>query len=194
MFLTGQGRFEEALSMAREESRKDPLGPASWVVGYTLHKARRFEESVDRFELTLRTWPDFPFTLPFLAASHLFAGEEEEAIRTAERSLEIAPENPLFLAYGAATLARAGRKDAAREVVNRLREMRQAGYVDPFNLAVAHAGLEEPDRALDELDRLVEEGSPQSWALPPEPFFDPLRDDPRFDDVLERLELPRLEF
>lgn len=193
LFLAGQGRFEEALSRARDEYQKDPLGPTSWIMGYSLHKARRFEDAIERFEVTLQTWPAFPFTMPFLAASYAFADRKEEAIRAARRSLEIAPDNQLFMAYSAATLARSGEADDARELSTRLRDRRSEGYVDPYNLALAAAGLGDTNEALDELDRLVEEGSTQSWAIPAEPFFDPLRSDPRFNAVLDRLDLPRLE-
>lgn len=180
--------------MARDEYRKDPLGPASWLMGHSLHKAHRFEEAVESLELALRAWPDFPFTLPFLAASHLFYGEEQEAIETARKALDVTPDAPLVLAYVAATLGRAGQEDEAREVMSHLDGLPPNVYLDPYNRAIAHAGLDEHGRALDELERLVEEGSPQSWAIPPEPFFDPLRAEPRFDAVLEELDLPRLEF
>jgi hypothetical protein len=46
---------------------------------------------------------------------------------------------------------------------------------------------------LDSLERIVTEGSAQTWILAPEPFFDPLRSDARFDSILDRLGQPRLE-
>ena len=194
MFLIAQGRFEEGLSRAREELERDPIGPTGFVLGWALHKTRRFEASVERLEWTLRMWPDYVPILPFLAGSCLFAGRRDEAVEGARRVVEIAPRFQTGLAYAAATLARAGEGEEAVALTERLEEMRGDSYVDPFNLAVVRAGLGERDAALDELERLVEEGSPQSWAIPPEPFFDPLRDEPRFDAVLDRLELPRLEF
>lgn len=194
MFLIGQGRFEEGLSRAREELEGDPIGPTGFVLGWALHKARRFDASLERLQWTLELWPDYPVTLPFLAASRLFVGQADEAAGAARRAVEAAPRYQTALAYAAATLARAGEHREAEELAERLDGMRGGTYVDPFNLAVAQAGLGERDAALDELERLAEEGSPQTWAVPPEPFFDPLRKEARFDAVLERLDLPRLEF
>lgn len=194
MFLVGQGRFEEGLSRAREELERDPIGPTSFVLGWALHKARHFEAAVERLAWTLEIWPDYPVTRPFLAASRLFADQPGEAAEAARRAVDAAPRYQTALAYAAATLAVVGERREARELTERLDGMRRETYVDPFNLAVARAGLDERDRALDELERLVGEGSPQSWAIPPEPFFDPLRDEARFDAVLDRLDLPRLEF
>lgn len=193
-FLVGQGRFEKGLSLALQECRRDPIGPTSWLMGWALHKARRFEESIERLEWTLRAWPEFPWSLPFLAGSYLFAGREAEAARTVRKAVGAAPDLQLFLGYGAATLARAGHDDEARQLTCRLEQMRREAYVDPFNLAVSYAGLGEEDRALKELEALIEQGSAHSWIVAPEPFFDPLRPDPRFKAALERLDLPKLEF
>lgn len=193
-FLVGQAQFEDGLALALEECRRDPIGPTSWLMGWALHKARRFEESIERLEWTLRAWPEYPWSRPFLAGSYLFAGHEEEAARTVRKAVGAAPDLQLFLGYGAAVLARAGHDDEARQLTCRLEQMRREAYVDPFNLAVSYAGLGDEDRALEELEALVEQGSAHSWIVAPEPFFDPLRPDPRFEAVLERLDLPELEF
>jgi hypothetical protein len=67
---------------------------------------------------------------------------------------------------------------------------REGGYVDPFNLALVHAGLGEREEALNQLERCAAEGSVQNWIIAPEPFFDGLRQEPRFREVLRRLDLP----
>jgi hypothetical protein len=67
---------------------------------------------------------------------------------------------------------------------------RSGGYVDPFNLALVHAGLGDHDAALHQLERCAREGSVQNWILAPEPFFDALRQEPRFREVLRQLDLP----
>jgi len=62
--------------------------------------------------------------------------------------------------------------------------------IDPFNLALVHMGLGEHDAALSQLERCATEGSVQNWIIAPEPLFDPLRDEPRFFEVLRQLNLP----
>ncbi|MDX1673224.1 MAG: BTAD domain-containing putative transcriptional regulator [Longimicrobiales bacterium] len=194
MFLVGQGRFEEALELARSELRRDPIGPTAFLMGWAFHKARRFEDSIERLEWVHETWPDYPIAVPFLAASRLFAGRIDEAVEAARHAVNSAPRFQTGLAYGAAVFGRAGEVEEARRLADRVSQPGPDVYVDPFNVAVARAGLGDQDGALEALDRLVEEGSPQSWIVAPEPFFDPLRDDQRFDVVLERLDLPRLDF
>jgi TolB-like protein/Tfp pilus assembly protein PilF len=195
LFLVGQGRFEEALARADELLRSDPgAAPPHMLVGWALHKARRFDESVDRLEFALANWPDFAWTPPFLAASHAFLDRPTEAIAVTRRALATAPDFATYLGYGAATFARAGARDEAVRALRRLQRLREGTYVDPFHLAVGHAGLGDYGQALEELERLVVEGSPSSWVVAPEPFFDPLRADPRFRNVLRDLRLPELSF
>lgn len=194
LFLVGQGRFGEGLALARDELLRDPIGPAIFTAGWALHKARRHEAAIDRLEMALQVAPRFPANLPFLAASYLFAGRITDAVETARKTVEVGAEFPTLLAYAAATLAGAGEPEESRGLLRELEGAAKETYVDPFNLALAHAGLGEHDRALDALERLAAEGSPQSYIVAPEPFFDPLRGEPRFDTVLAELGLPRLEF
>lgn len=161
-------------------------------MGWALHKARRFEEACAQLEWALDVAPRYPWTLPFLAATQLFLGRTEAAVEHARQVLNHA-EAPTCRAYGIAVLARAGRHQEARSHLPALREG-PLGYADPFNLALVHAALDEAGAALGELERLVDDGSSQSFVIPPEPFFDPLREERRFDRVLRRLALPRLAF
>lgn len=195
LFLVGMGRFEEGIARAEEQARLDPLGPPSHAVrGWALHKARRFEEAVEQLEWTFASWPGYLWTAPFLAASHLFAGNAAGAAEACRKGLDAVPHVPPVLAYFAATLARAGGRGEAEQILTSLEKLDSNSYVDPYNLALVYAGLGDREAALARLAQLLSEGSVQSWAIPTEPFFDPLRDDPRFVEILDRLCLPKLDF
>ena len=64
------------------------------------------------------------------------------------------------------------------------------GWIDPAYVAMIHAGLGETDRALEALDEAYEERSPQVVIVKMHPFFDSLRDDPRFQDLMRRMNFP----
>jgi TolB-like protein/Tfp pilus assembly protein PilF len=195
LFLVGQGRFGAALARADELLRSDPgAAPPHMLAGWALHKARRFDESVERLEFARANWPEFVWTPPFLAAGYAFLGRPTEAVAVTRHTLAAAPDFGPYLGYGAATLARAGARDEAVGALRHLQGLRERMYVDPFYVAVAHAGLGDRDQALEELERVVTEGSPSSWIVAPEPFFDPLRADRRFRDVLRELRLPEFSF
>ena len=109
------------------------------------------------------------------------------------RAVAAAPDYTILLGYAGAVFGMAGATREARRIVRRFQSSRASGeYVDPFNVALVHMGLGDHDAALDELERCASDGSVQNWILAPEPFFDPLRDNPRFGGLLRRLDLPEL--
>ena len=67
------------------------------------------------------------------------------------------------------------------------------GWIDPAYVAMIHAGLGETDRALEALDEAYEERSWQMCLLKVHPAFDSLRDHPRFQDLLRRMNFPEFE-
>jgi hypothetical protein len=107
------------------------------------------------------------------------------------RALAAAPWHSIGRGYAGAVFGAAGAPEDARAILRSFEEIgRDGGYVDPFNLALVHVGLGEHDEALSQLERCATEGSVQNWIMAPEPFFDVLRQEPRFRDVLRRLSLP----
>jgi tetratricopeptide (TPR) repeat protein len=193
MYLIGRGRFAEGIAKAEEFARVDPVGPPAQALrGWALHKARRFDEAVDQLAWASGIWPGYIMNFPFLAASLVFAGRSADAIEACHRGLREAPGGPTTLAYYAATLAHAGRTAEACVIVDELE--RTSAETDPFCLALAWAGLGDVERAFQSLERIVTDGSAQTWIIAPEPFFDPLRRDARFDAILDRLGQPCLQF
>ena len=192
LFQTGMGRFDEALAFGQKGVSINPLGPPEqFSVGYVHFRARHYEMAVEQLTWTLVQWPEYPWTASFLAASQLFGGWPTKAIETCRKALA-SPNIPTSLAFLAATLGRAGEIEEARRIVKQLEDIDATAYLDPCPLAVAYAGLGEDAQALSALERLVEEGSIQSWSLPIEIFFDPLRSHSRFRRVIKALRLPTL--
>lgn len=193
LFLTGMGRFDEALTVAEKHIRLDPVGaPFNYLRGWILFRARRYGEALEQLEWVRRTWPAYVWTSAFLAACELFAGWPARAVDTCREAVAASPRVPTVLAYVAATLGRAGEPEEAKPVIEGLETMRRQTYVDPFPMAVARAGLGEHGRALDELERVLRQGSTQSWSVMIEAFFDPLKHEPRFEAVRRELGLPDL--
>lgn len=192
LFMTGMGRFDQALALAKESVRLNPNGgPHQFLLGWVHYRSRRYEEAIEQLSWTLAHWPTFPWTGALLAASQLFAGWPSRAVETCRRTLTGA-RIPTAAAIVAATLARAGAAAEAQTQIDALREIDRSAFVDPYLLAVAHAGAGELDATFDALDRVVEQGSAHSWCIPVEVFLDPIRSDRRFRRIVERLALPTL--
>lgn len=192
-FITSIGDFEEGIRRAEEVVRYDPLGsPVHFNLGWVLCRARRYTRAIEQLEWTISQWPYYTWAFPFLAVSQLFAGRVDEAIATCRRTLA-SPVDNTSLAYLAATLGRAGARDDAGEAIRRLEEIDRTAWLDPYPLAVAYAGVGDESAMMAALDRIVKEGSAQAWVLPVEVFFDPYRDDPRFEQVVASLDLPHVD-
>ena len=191
LFLVGQCRFDEAIALAHEWADAEPGVGAQFAIGWMQHKRRQFEESTEQLEFVIDHWPGFAYAPFWLAANHALLGRSELAVSLAHRALDAAPWHSIGRGYAGAVFGAAGAPDDARAILRSFDEIgRNGGYVDPFNLALVHAGLGEHDEALRQLERCVTEGSVQNWIMAPEPFFEPLQQEPRFQGVLRRLGLP----
>jgi TolB-like protein/DNA-binding SARP family transcriptional activator len=191
LFLVGQCRFDEAVTLADEWLDLDPGVGAQFAIGWIQHKRQRYEESTEQLEFVIDHWPGFLWAPFWLACNYALLGRAEQAIALAHRALDLAPWHSIGRGYAGAVFGAAGATDHARGILNSFEVIgREGGYVDPFNLALVHAGLGERDEALNQLERCATEGSVQNWIIAPEPFFDGLRQEPRFREVLRRLNLP----
>jgi tetratricopeptide (TPR) repeat protein len=74
-----------------------------------------------------------------------------------------------------------------QEALQILEELKQKPYTSPFNLAIVHLGLGNYEQAIDWLEKAYEERNIPLVYINKGPKFDPLRDDVRFIDLLERM-------
>ena len=83
-----------------------------------------------------------------------------------------------------------GRRDEARSIIQRMVDNPTGAYVDPFDVALAYVGLGEKEQAFNWLEKSYEARSTGMVVTKVQPFLDPLRSDPRFQDLLRRMNFP----
>jgi TolB-like protein/Flp pilus assembly protein TadD len=128
--------------------------------------------------------------LPFFPAqAYERKGAYDQAIAAAQQTLKSSPDDPALLALIGYAQARAGKTNEFQSLKSRLDEMQHHRYVSPFMLALFYTGGGDKDRGLAELDRAFVIHDPQLIWLNVDPEFDPLRDDPRFNELLRRLKM-----
>lgn len=86
--------------------------------------------------------------------------------------------------------ARAGRVEEARRCLRELEQKLEEGPVGTYEVALIYAGLGEKDRALDWLERAYQAHDNGMISLEVDPALDPLRSDPRFQDLVRRMNFP----
>jgi hypothetical protein len=95
---------------------------------------------------------------------------------------------PATAGLGRVAVAR-GRLTEARGILDGLYAESREHYVSPVAFVMMHAGLNEADRAFEWLDRAVEDRRGWLAYLRVEPLLDPIRGDPRFGRLLEKMRL-----
>ena len=111
----------------------------------------------------------------------------KEGIAEFEKELAISPGSQSTIGLGYA-YAVAGRKAEAQKVLDRLNELSKQKYVPAVVRARIYAGLGEKDKAFEWLEKGYEDRS-IGTHIKVDPIFDPLRSDPRFADLLRRMNL-----
>jgi hypothetical protein len=113
------------------------------------------------------------------------------AIAEGENGVALSGGSSLMRAALAHTYGTANKTRDALEILESLTKLAQQKYVAPYFLAGIHIGIGENDHALENLERAYEEKSHWLIYLHIDPSTDALRDDPRFQDLLRRVGLPR---
>jgi TolB-like protein/DNA-binding winged helix-turn-helix (wHTH) protein/Tfp pilus assembly protein PilF len=187
-FLANQGRFDEAFA---EIERARQLDPLSLIIlsdrGAILYYARQYDRSIEQFRAVLAQDPDFPRAL-MVVYPCIEAGKFDEAL--AELAKWRRPDeqpwrlNGLVLIY-----ARSGRRAQAERVVRELEQMNRRQPLNPGVLITTYVAVGRKREAFALLQRAYDEHWAPLNSLKVNPFFDPLRGDPRFQELLRRLRL-----
>jgi tetratricopeptide (TPR) repeat protein len=174
----GLGLVDDALAL-------DPLNWASHLAHVdVLHAARRYEEAVSYSLKLQRESPDM-FKFPgLLGHSLLLLGRTKEA---ASAFAQVTDED-LRVASEALLAARTGGRDLAVSKLEALRQRR--GEMASYSYGQIYAQLGDADRALAALQRAFEIRLASLMSLRVDPYFDPLRRDPRYAALVQRLRFP----
>jgi tetratricopeptide (TPR) repeat protein len=117
-------------------------------------------------------------------------GMHEQARAEFEKAVKASNEDSNLVALLAAAHARSGNKSAAMAVLAKLQNQLKEKRAHSQDIAIIYAGLGERDRTFQWLERALQEHSSLILYLKTDPFFDSLRSDTRFSDLIRRAGLP----
>lgn len=187
-YLSFFGRFDEAFA---ELERARQLDPLSLIIAsdkaVTLYFSRQYDLAIEQFRAVLDTEPFFPraatVVLPYVEKRR-FA----DALDLLERwrRIDESPWNLMMFTY---LHGRAGQLAEARRALQRLEELTRHQHIDPTPIAIAHIYVGDTDQAFAWFEKAYLEHSPNLTGLKVSPIYDPLRGDPRFQDLLRRVGL-----
>jgi adenylate cyclase len=189
-FLVAMGRFEEGIAQGTRSRELDPFSrPINASFAASLVAMSRYDEAIAQCWKILEMDPDF-----FWANFHLWRVFRRKEMYDAA----LAECRKLFSLWGntevtealQSTYAKLGYKGAMREGADKLVAQAKAVYVMPTLIAVMYAHAEEKDQACEWLEKAYEERDPLLVEVKTVPAFNDFRSDPRFQDLLRRMNFP----
>ena len=190
-YLALMGRYEESYTEVKRAVRLDPHSLMIRVsLGWVSAWAHRYDQALDEFEKVLDVDPNF--ILAQLGVGYTFRAKSmhERAIAAAQRTVELSRSAPTFVGFLGVEYAAAGYRDEAQDILEQLQELSKQRYVTPYLVAQIHASLGERDEALRWLESGYRERAAWMVLLKIDSRFDGLRSDPRFQDLLRRMNFP----
>jgi tetratricopeptide (TPR) repeat protein len=191
-YLTSMGKFDEAIAQMRRAQELDPVSlRKNASVGQVLLLARSYDEAIEQCRTAAEMDPNFGFAQWLLGLAYMYKGMYEPAIVALQKSIPLSGDSPdepatLGLAY-----ARSGKSVEARKILNELKQRSEQKYLSPTVIAVLYGTLGEKEQAFALLDKAYDERDFLLVMLKVDPIFDPLRSDPRFASLEERVGLPQ---
>jgi adenylate cyclase len=173
--------------------RAEELDPLSPIIGTNLADmlvlARRYDEAITQYKRIIVRNPNFEYAHLALSRAYGAKGMYPEAIAEARRALE--------LYFGSSTkgylglwLARSGKRDEALMLLSELKQKATRDYVQGDTLALIYIGLGEKTEALNWLEKHMTSRAETANTYAVAPEFDDLRSEPRFKEMLKRMNLP----
>jgi TolB-like protein/DNA-binding winged helix-turn-helix (wHTH) protein/Flp pilus assembly protein TadD len=188
LWLTG--RMDEAEKQIQEALKRDNRSIVFHLAyGRHFYLNRDYERAVDYFKDAIEMAPGYFLGPLDLGLSYAQMGKHSEAITAMKEAVRLY-DGPLCLAGLGYAYARAEKEEEARRVITRLVRLSEERYVPRLYVAGVHAALGENDAAFEWLEDAYQQRSDYILFVNIEPIFDPLRDDPRLQGLLDRLNFP----
>jgi TolB-like protein/DNA-binding winged helix-turn-helix (wHTH) protein/Tfp pilus assembly protein PilF len=192
IFLTAMGRSDEAIKETRNALELDPLTPTTNLqLGWVLYYAQRHDQSIAQLKKTLELAPDFGPANMELGWNYAQKRMYPQAVTECQRAVSLAPDEQVTLGSCGNVYGLADKRQDALALLERLKKLFERGYVDPYNVAWLCDGLRDNGLTMGWLERAYRERSASLYGVRCEIWTDRLRSDPRFQNLLRRMNFPQ---
>ena len=185
-YLIRTGRAEEAISQADIALQLDPVSSRAHMDrAYIKYFARRYDAALDDLQRASRlphTPQEFHFVLGDIFVEKGLYQEAEQKFR------ELG--GPHATGHLGNIYARQGRVNDAQAIIGQLKQEIEKSGIGRYEIALIYAGLRDTNKAFEWLERSFENRDKGLTYLKIDPCLDPLRADPRFQELIKRVGFP----
>ena len=183
-------RFDDSVAEMRRAEELDPLSP---IIGTNLADmlvyAQKYDEAIAQYKRILVRNPNFEYAHVALGRAYGSAGRYPEAIAEVRKALELNMGSSTK-GYLGLWLARSGRRDEASKLLSELKQEATRNYVQGYTFAIIYIGLGDKQEALNWLEKHMADRAETASAYAVTSELDDLRSEPRFKEMLKRMNLP----
>jgi eukaryotic-like serine/threonine-protein kinase len=188
--LMSMGRPDEAIAEQKRAVALDPVSLSNnRALGDAYFFTRQYDLAIEQYRRTLELDPNYLAAHTALGAAYLQKSMDKEALAEFDKALAISGNNTRALSNLGYAYAVSGRGAEAQSVLDKLKVLSQHKYVPAVNMARIYAGLGEKDKAFEWMEKSYTDHSIGFASIMVDPRFDPLRSDPRFTNLLRRINL-----
>jgi TolB-like protein/Flp pilus assembly protein TadD len=186
LYLVATEQLEYAIAVNRRAQELDPLSPVITVgLAVRYYLVGQYDRAIAEARRALEVGPDYTPALWILGAAYERKGMYDEAIAALRRGTEV---NRILSLLLAVTYAMTGRSEEGRKALAELDE--QTKRRQAVGVAEVYAALGERDQAFQWLETAYQERDPWLYWLRSSPYFEGLRDDPRYHNLVQRMNFP----
>lgn len=185
-------REEEAFREIQQAKELDPFSPVidAHLVDLFI-MTHRYDEAIEQGLKTIKTHPNFARGHSMLGAAYRFNIQFDEAIAQLNRAVEL-DRNTVNVAWLGEAYAASGAPSKAHEMLEELDQLNEQGFYNcPYERGFVYLALGDKDQALELIEEAYQERAFCMPYLQADPLLDPLRDEPRFQVLLQKMNFPQ---
>jgi serine/threonine protein kinase len=189
--LANLGLFDAGITEVESALQLDPLSIfINRILGHALFASRQYDRAIEQCRMTLDMDATSLWSHRYAGLSYLQKSMYEEGMAEFEKLLSALPDAALGLSDLGYGYALQGQNARALNVLSRLTELSREKYIPCVCFARVHTGLGDKDKAFEWLEKSHDDRSISTFPfIKVDPVYDPLRSDPRFADLLWRMNL-----
>jgi tetratricopeptide (TPR) repeat protein len=191
ILLSVVGRNEEAYTEVQHSIHLDPCSsPVSFCMGIVHWAARRYDQAIEQFDKAIELEPTNALAYGLQADTYLSTSHYDSAVKGYQKSIRYSQGASSFIAGLGEAYARQGNTEAAEKTLEELSSLAKQRYVTPYIVARLNLALDRKDEALDCLETAYRGRDSFMVFMKVDPLLDGLRPEPRFQDLLHRMNFP----